>query len=160
MRRSFQVFVAIGIATFLVCGCSGDDGSLTAVDATSGTTDTGLSQDSMTPDTDQAVDTGASDIQAPDAPSPSAEDTGASPADTTTPPPTDAGSAGPKPQDPVGRTGWACETNADCIQEPEHACIFGFCSERCKLVDLSKWLDGTYRVPGEKTTIPDDQPVN
>jgi uncharacterized protein len=25
-----------------------------------------------------------------------------------------------------------------------------FCSERCKLVDLGKWVDGEYRVPGEE----------
>jgi len=25
-----------------------------------------------------------------------------------------------------------------------------FCSERCKLQDLARWADGTYRVPGEK----------
>ena len=24
-----------------------------------------------------------------------------------------------------------------------------FCSERCKLVDLGRWLDGSYAVPGE-----------
>jgi hypothetical protein len=24
-----------------------------------------------------------------------------------------------------------------------------FCSERCKLQDLARWLDGVYRVPGE-----------
>jgi endogenous inhibitor of DNA gyrase (YacG/DUF329 family) len=24
-----------------------------------------------------------------------------------------------------------------------------FCSERCKLLDLAKWVDGDYRVPGE-----------
>jgi endogenous inhibitor of DNA gyrase (YacG/DUF329 family) len=23
-----------------------------------------------------------------------------------------------------------------------------FCSERCKMIDLSKWLDGSYVVPG------------
>ena len=23
-----------------------------------------------------------------------------------------------------------------------------FCSERCKLIDLSKWLDGDYAIPG------------
>lgn len=26
--------------------------------------------------------------------------------------------------------------------------FFPFCSQPCKLVDLGKWLDGTYRVPG------------
>jgi len=25
-----------------------------------------------------------------------------------------------------------------------------FCSERCQLVDLGKWVDGEYRVPGEQ----------
>ncbi len=24
-----------------------------------------------------------------------------------------------------------------------------FCSERCKLVDLGRWLDGSYAIPGE-----------
>jgi len=24
-----------------------------------------------------------------------------------------------------------------------------FCSERCKLADLARWADGTYRIPGE-----------
>ena len=27
---------------------------------------------------------------------------------------------------------------------------FPFCSERCRLLDLGKWLDGEYRVPGER----------
>lgn len=26
---------------------------------------------------------------------------------------------------------------------------FPFCSERCRLIDLSKWLSGSYRVPQE-----------
>lgn len=26
-----------------------------------------------------------------------------------------------------------------------------FCSERCKLIDLGKWISEEYRVPGEKT---------
>jgi len=32
-----------------------------------------------------------------------------------------------------------------------------FCSERCKLADLSRWIDGSYRVPGEPVP-PDDAP--
>ena len=24
-----------------------------------------------------------------------------------------------------------------------------FCSQRCQLVDLARWLDGDYRIPGE-----------
>ncbi len=27
--------------------------------------------------------------------------------------------------------------------------LFPFCSERCSLVDLGKWLNEEYRVPGE-----------
>jgi hypothetical protein len=30
-----------------------------------------------------------------------------------------------------------------------------FCSERCKLLDLSRWLDGAYRVPAETVTSGD-----
>lgn len=31
-----------------------------------------------------------------------------------------------------------------------------FCSERCKLVDLGRWLDGDYAIPGEQAT---DEPT-
>ena len=31
---------------------------------------------------------------------------------------------------------------------------FPFCTERCKLVDLGRWLDGAYQVPVQIT--PDD----
>jgi endogenous inhibitor of DNA gyrase (YacG/DUF329 family) len=34
-----------------------------------------------------------------------------------------------------------------------------FCSERCKLLDLSHWLDGDYRVPATDTdedAVPDE----
>jgi endogenous inhibitor of DNA gyrase (YacG/DUF329 family) len=30
-----------------------------------------------------------------------------------------------------------------------------FCSDRCRLVDLGRWVEGEYRVPGER--IPSDQ---
>lgn len=29
-----------------------------------------------------------------------------------------------------------------------------FCSERCQLVDLGRWVEGEYRVPGER--LPSD----
>lgn len=29
---------------------------------------------------------------------------------------------------------------------------FPFCSPQCKLVDLGRWLDGSYRVPGPPAT--------
>jgi endogenous inhibitor of DNA gyrase (YacG/DUF329 family) len=34
--------------------------------------------------------------------------------------------------------------------------VFPFCSQRCQLVDLSRWLDGDYRIPGEPV---DDVPL-
>jgi uncharacterized protein len=33
---------------------------------------------------------------------------------------------------------------------------FPFCSPRCKLVDLGKWLDDKYRIPG--SAAPEDAP--
>ena len=32
-----------------------------------------------------------------------------------------------------------------------------FCSERCKLIDLGRWLDGRYQVPVEEPDESDDQ---
>lgn len=29
------------------------------------------------------------------------------------------------------------------------AATFPFCSARCRLVDLSNWLDGNYRIPSD-----------
>jgi uncharacterized protein len=36
------------------------------------------------------------------------------------------------------------------VQEPGDAgqkSAFPFCSERCKLIDLGRWLDGKYQIP-------------
>lgn len=33
---------------------------------------------------------------------------------------------------------------------------FPFCSERCRLVDLHKWLSGSYVVPGEPLVVPEE----
>jgi uncharacterized protein len=30
-----------------------------------------------------------------------------------------------------------------------------FCSERCKIMDLARWADGSYRVPGEPVMEPE-----
>ena len=41
-----------------------------------------------------------------------------------------------------------------------------FCSERCQLVDLGRWVEGEYRVPGEplpnehNASEHNDRPVN
>ncbi|MDP6944679.1 MAG: hypothetical protein QF464_11060, partial [Myxococcota bacterium] len=52
---------------------------------------------------------------------------------------------GGKPQDPVGRTGWPCQADADCMTDPEHRCLFGVCTERCR--------DATGALPGACNTI-------
>jgi endogenous inhibitor of DNA gyrase (YacG/DUF329 family) len=35
--------------------------------------------------------------------------------------------------------------------------FFPFCSERCKLIDLGRWLGGKYQVPVEITPDEDDE---
>ena len=35
--------------------------------------------------------------------------------------------------------------------------FFPFCSERCKLIDLGKWLGGEYRVGGKPEEEEDDE---
>ncbi|MGI5862121.1 MAG: DNA gyrase inhibitor YacG [Myxococcales bacterium] len=35
---------------------------------------------------------------------------------------------------------------------------FPFCSERCKLVDLGRWLDGDYRIPKRSDESEDGPP--
>ena len=41
-----------------------------------------------------------------------------------------------------------------CKQEIvwENTLFRPFCSEKCKLIDLGKWAEEKYRVPGEKVT--------
>jgi uncharacterized protein len=36
-----------------------------------------------------------------------------------------------------------------CRREPVQAPWVPFCSERCKLQDLARWIDGRYRAPAE-----------
>jgi endogenous inhibitor of DNA gyrase (YacG/DUF329 family) len=38
---------------------------------------------------------------------------------------------------------------AFCRREPAQSPWAPFCSERCKLQDLARWIDGHYRVPAE-----------
>jgi endogenous inhibitor of DNA gyrase (YacG/DUF329 family) len=32
---------------------------------------------------------------------------------------------------------------------------FPFCSDRCKLVDLGRWIDGAYAIPGPSEPAPE-----
>jgi hypothetical protein len=45
---------------------------------------------------------------------------------------------------------------AFCRRHPTAEPWRPFCSERCKLQDLARWVDGTYRVPGERVAEPND----
>jgi endogenous inhibitor of DNA gyrase (YacG/DUF329 family) len=35
--------------------------------------------------------------------------------------------------------------------QPGQKSYFPFCSERCKLIDLGRWLDGKYQIPVRET---------
>jgi endogenous inhibitor of DNA gyrase (YacG/DUF329 family) len=37
-----------------------------------------------------------------------------------------------------------------CRRNPVDPVWRPFCSERCKIQDLARWADGSYRVPGER----------
>jgi endogenous inhibitor of DNA gyrase (YacG/DUF329 family) len=39
-----------------------------------------------------------------------------------------------------------CRTEALWEENPHRP----FCSERCRLIDLGAWVEGRYRIPGEK----------
>ena len=44
-----------------------------------------------------------------------------------------------------------------CRRHPVQPAWQPFCSERCKLQDLAKWVDGEYRVPAEPLPLNDDE---
>lgn len=37
---------------------------------------------------------------------------------------------------------------------------FPFCSDRCKLIDLGRWIDGAYAIPGAPPPTPADRAEN
>jgi uncharacterized protein len=36
---------------------------------------------------------------------------------------------------------------------------FPFCSERCRLIDLGRWIDGAYVIPGPKSSDSEEPPA-
>jgi endogenous inhibitor of DNA gyrase (YacG/DUF329 family) len=44
------------------------------------------------------------------------------------------------------------EVCAYCRRRPVDPAFRPFCSERCKMADLGRWLGGEYRVAGERPT--------
>jgi uncharacterized protein len=47
------------------------------------------------------------------------------------------------------------QTCACCRRHPVDVRWRPFCSERCKLLDLARWVDGTYRIAGEAAPVAD-----
>jgi len=43
-----------------------------------------------------------------------------------------------------------------CRQRPAAPAWHPFCSERCRLLDLERWIDGDYRIAGEPAPVPPD----
>ena len=46
-----------------------------------------------------------------------------------------------------------CETEAQYEGNPFRP----FCSERCKLIDLGKWVEGAYRIPTKSEAEEEDE---
>jgi endogenous inhibitor of DNA gyrase (YacG/DUF329 family) len=47
---------------------------------------------------------------------------------------------------------------AYCRSQPVDPAWRPFCSERCKLLDLARWVDGEYRIPGDTVASDSDEP--
>ena len=46
---------------------------------------------------------------------------------------------------------------AYCRKRPIEAQFRPFCSERCRLLDLARWTDGSYRIAGEPLVVEEDE---
>ncbi len=44
-----------------------------------------------------------------------------------------------------------------CRKRPVAPAFRPFCSERCKLLDLARWVNGDYRIPDTASKEPDDE---
>jgi endogenous inhibitor of DNA gyrase (YacG/DUF329 family) len=49
---------------------------------------------------------------------------------------------------------------AFCRRQPVDPTWSPFCSERCKLQDLARWIDGKYRIPAEPVSDSDSEAEN
>ncbi len=45
-----------------------------------------------------------------------------------------------------------------CRKRPAADQYFPFCSDRCRTIDLGRWLDGAYQIPVKPTPGEDDEP--
>jgi hypothetical protein len=44
-----------------------------------------------------------------------------------------------------------------CRKHPVEHAWRPFCSERCKMADLARWADGSYRMPGQPVPAPENE---
>lgn len=56
-----------------------------------------------------------------------------------------------------------CKKSVNEATAGQKGSAFPFCSERCRLIDLGRWLDGAYQIPvhdidAEESDIPTDMP--
>lgn len=47
---------------------------------------------------------------------------------------------------------------ANCRRQPTNARWQPFCSERCKLLDLARWVDGEYRISSDPVAVDPEDP--
>jgi len=45
-----------------------------------------------------------------------------------------------------------CKREVDENEQYRPGSLFPFCSERCKLIDLGRWLSGKYQIPTSGTS--------
>ncbi|MEO5702426.1 MAG: DNA gyrase inhibitor YacG [Gammaproteobacteria bacterium] len=51
-----------------------------------------------------------------------------------------------------------CPTCSTPVEWSDNNAWRPFCSERCKLIDLGAWADGTYSVPDKSPAFPESNP--
>jgi len=51
-----------------------------------------------------------------------------------------------------------CKREVDEAAKGREGSFFPFCSERCKLIDLGRWLSGKYQIPVSPAEEPDSVP--
>jgi len=51
-----------------------------------------------------------------------------------------------------------CKREVDEAAKGRKGSTFPFCSERCKLIDLGRWLSGKYQIPVHPKDDPDAAP--
>lgn len=58
---------------------------------------------------------------------------------------------------PMNRVNFKCPTCQKQIDWVPANVFRPFCSERCRLIDLGAWADGTYAVPTDVPVDPEDE---